>query len=243
MSMADGTGRRTTSAAESRDAEVRARLEAAVARREYLPSTVTGKPDVPPRQKLTAFDWLEYTIEGFKTIIIGHIVTLINFFRKKVTERYPFHDPERNWKPWPGYRGDFALITDRERGRLRCTACMQCANICPTKCIWIVGEGKGRDRGPAKFNIDAGLCMYCWLCVEVCPFKAITMTPDYETSAPKAEYLIRDLEHLRTRGLEYPEVLLAPEVDQATEVGPLAAGAATDGAGAEADGGEAGSQS
>jgi len=146
-------------------------------------------------------------IGGAASVLKGLWVTLITFFRPKVTERYPFRDAERNYKPRPGYRGDFALITDRETGNLRCTACMSCAKVCPDKCIHIVAEGKGKERKPAEFYIDVGLCMFCWLCVEACPFDALTMTPDYEQAVDDPRKLVRDIEVLRTRGLEYEDVL------------------------------------
>jgi formate hydrogenlyase subunit 6/NADH:ubiquinone oxidoreductase subunit I len=183
----------------------------------YRPSTVRGKPDVPPRGRITPWNVLAAIAEGAWTIVVGHWVTLKNFGRKKVTDQYPHRDQRRDWQPRPGYRGDFALITNKEAGRLRCTACMACANICPAGCIWIEGEGKAKERVAVQFFIDAGLCMYCWFCVETCPFGAITMTPDYETAANSADKLLRDIDYLRTRGLEYDAVLRPIEVEAPPE--------------------------
>jgi len=140
------------------------------------------------------------------SILKGLWVTLITFWRPKVTVQYPHRDPAEDYKPRPGYRGDFALITDRETGQLRCTACMSCVRICPDKCIHIVGEGKGKERKPTEFYIDIGLCMFCHLCVEACPFDAITMTTDYEQSEYDPRALIRDLNTLTARGIEFEDV-------------------------------------
>jgi formate hydrogenlyase subunit 6/NADH:ubiquinone oxidoreductase subunit I len=140
------------------------------------------------------------------SILKGLRVTIVNFFRKKVTVNYPFPDPDLDYKPRPGYRGDFALIADKERGRLRCTACMSCVRACPDGCIHVEGEGKGKDRAPVRFTIDVGLCMFCHLCVEACPFDALTMTPDYKQAERDPVRLIRTLEDLRRRGLEFDEV-------------------------------------
>ena len=148
---------------------------------------------------------------GAASICKGLWVTIINFFRKKVTVNYPFSEPERNYKPRPGYRGDFALITDRETGELRCTACASCAKACPDRCIHIVGEGKGKERKPVEFTIDVGLCMFCWLCVEACPFDALTMTTDYEQAEYDPRKLIRTIDDLRERGKEYEDVLRVEE--------------------------------
>jgi NADH-quinone oxidoreductase subunit I len=69
-------------------------------------------------------------------------------------------------------------------GKLKCTACDACAKACPTRCIALVGAGKGKDRHPVEFVIDHNLCMYCNLCVEACPFDAITMwTGNFEIGA------------------------------------------------------------
>jgi len=159
------------------------------------------------RREPTVAELLLIILEGAWSIVVGLYVTFINFWRTKVTDRYPHRDPALNWQPRPGYRGDFALITDRETGKLRCIACQQCQNICPVGCILVVPEGKGKERHPTEFYIDTGLCMYCGLCVDVCPADAITMTPDYETATDNPRKLIRDIDYLRERGKEYDEVL------------------------------------
>ena len=146
-------------------------------------------------------------LTGALSICKGLWVTIVTFFRPKATVRYPFRDEAENYKPRAGYRGDFALITDKESGELRCTACMSCVKACPDKCIHITGEGKGKERKPVEFTIDVGLCMFCWLCVEACPFDALTMTPDYEQAELDPRKLIRSIDDLRQRGEEYDDVL------------------------------------
>jgi NADH-quinone oxidoreductase subunit I len=149
---------------------------------------------------------VKIVIEGAWSILVGLGVTAKNFWRPGVCERYPRRDGKADWQPRPGYRGDFALITDPESGKLRCIACLQCQNVCPDGCIHITPEGKGKERHPREFFIDTGLCQFCWLCVEVCPVAAITMTPDYETSTDDPRKLIRDLPTLQERGREFAEV-------------------------------------
>ncbi len=155
---------------------------------------------------------------GALSILKGLWVTISVFFRPKSTVRYPFEEREANYTPRPGYRGDFALITDKETGELRCTACMSCVKACPDACIHIVGEGKGKERKPVEFHIDVGLCMFCWMCVEACPFDALTMTPDYEQATDDPRKLIRNLATLRERGLEYDDVLRVQTAEAPPEV-------------------------
>ncbi|NLO72838.1 MAG: 4Fe-4S binding protein [candidate division WS1 bacterium] len=152
------------------------------------------------------WDLLRILAAGAWSILVGLYITGINLIRPGVCERYPRRDHRPDYQPRPGYRGDFALLSDPERpGGLRCIACLQCQNICPDQCIHITPEGKGKDRHPVQFRIDTGLCQFCWLCVEVCPVAAITMTPDYETATDQPQKLIRDLDTLRERGRNIPE--------------------------------------
>jgi formate hydrogenlyase subunit 6/NADH:ubiquinone oxidoreductase subunit I len=148
-------------------------------------------------------------VEGAWSIVVGHYITAKNFIRPGTTDQYTnWRAKEKNWKPAPGYRGDFALIAAPDRpGGLRCTACMQCANVCPDKCIHVEGDGKGKERHPVSFYIDIGLCQFCWMCAEICPFNAITMTPEYEQAEADPRKLIRDIEELRRRGADIPEPL------------------------------------
>ena len=177
-------------------------------------------PDTPTRRQGLIAD----IASGAVSICKGLWVTIVNFFRKKVTVNYPFvWAPEKNYKPRPGYRGDFALITDRETRQLKCTACMSCAKICPDQCIWIEAEGKGKDRRPVSFRVDVGLCQFCWLCVEVCPFDALTMTPDYEQGVDDPKKLIRTMKQLQERGKEYEHVLTVASQQPAPAPGPDAA--------------------
>ena len=78
------------------------------------------------------------------------------------------------------------MVIDAQTGRLRCTACGICAQICPAQCIW-VERAKDPETGrpqryPAAYHIDIGMCMTCGFCAEFCPFDAIKMDVDFELS-------------------------------------------------------------
>lgn len=166
--------------------------------------------------KTTVRELLADIAGGLRSVLKGHQITLRTLFRRKVTDQYPHRGrPDKEWQPAPGYRGDFALLGDPERpGGLRCIACMACVNTCPTGCLHIRAEGKGKERHPVEFMVDLGLCMYCWMCIEACPVAAITMTTDYHNVAYQPEHLIRNLADLKARGEGLSEVQVPVAVEK-----------------------------
>ncbi len=151
---------------------------------------------------------------GFWSILHSLWITLKHLFTPAVTVQYP---TEKRRMPLRSLNRH-ALTIELETGKLKCTACNACAKICPTRCIEIVGAGKGKDRYPEEFWIDHNLCMYCNLCVEVCPFDAITMwTGDFELSGYHRRDLILDKSLMVAHGF-YPTPM-TPEPVAATAGG------------------------
>jgi NADH-quinone oxidoreductase subunit I len=128
----------------------------------------------------------------FRDIGLG-IVTVLNsmgiawkhLFTRSVTLQYP---TERWVMP---ERARLKLLNKIED----CIGCSQCARACPTSCITVKTEKRGKDEpeavasdGTAKklrvylFDVDMTLCCYCGLCTFACPTKCIVMTGAYEYS-------------------------------------------------------------
>ena len=107
-------------------------------------------------------------------LIEGLAVTIKNFFRKKITEKYPDTMPELPER----YHGSFDFTAEK------CTICGICVRVCPNQVITI---GSRRDENNKRYlvlyEMDIEYCMYCGYCVEGCPTAAIVFNKDFELAA------------------------------------------------------------
>ncbi len=124
-----------------------------------------------------------YLIAIFK----GMMITARHFFRNL------FHPsgmptilyPEKRRAYSTRFRG-LQILTVKENGDIRCTACMFWPTACPATCIHITaGEhpSKAVEKYPVEFNIDMLRCVFCGMCEEACPVDAIRMGPNYELAS------------------------------------------------------------
>lgn len=162
----------------------------------------------PPAAASSA-GWVRFALMAPVRIAQGLGVTIVNLFRPKVTVQYPFQQLEFAQR----YRGMFLIQWDKEKGRTKCTACLLCAQACPTGVISIEPKGKGKDREPAQYAMDLNRCFFCHLCVEACPFDAIHQSTYYRDLAQyRREDHIYTLEQLQERpeGEPQPPQCLVP---------------------------------
>lgn len=136
-------------------------------------------------------------------IIIGHILTLKYFFKKKVTINYPYEKGPIS----PRFRGEHALRR-YANGEERCIACKLCEAICPAQAITIEAEEReDGSRRTTQYDIDMLKCIYCGMCQEACPVDAIVESPNFEFSTETREELYYTKEKLLANGERYEYML------------------------------------
>lgn len=143
----------------------------------------------------------------------GLVVTLINFWRKKVTLQYP----EQRWDLPENYRGMPVLPIDPKTGKDKCTACGACSRVCPEQIITVEFEvGEDKKRKLTSYTIDMSRCMFCGLCTEICPTKGLVPSKIYELSSRTREQMVFNLDELHEAGGFFPE---EPETEEKPEEG------------------------
>lgn len=157
-----------------------------------------------PRKKLGFLErlYLPAIWNGFK-------VTLLHFFRKKVTMQYP----EERWVVPDGYRGAPYLVKDQE-GRTKCVSCQLCEFVCPPKAIKIIPPGPegspdagNVEKAPNEFEINMLRCIFCGYCQEVCPEEAIFLMRDYSlTAESRAELVYNKSRLLELGGIHHDKI-------------------------------------
>lgn len=147
----------------------------------------------------------EYIGEAWYTIysiVVGHIVTFLSLFRRKVTLQYP----ETKWDLPEGFRGLITLPMDSKTGADRCIGCMACVKACPTRVIEIeTHQGEDKKRIVDSWTAKIGQCMFCQLCVEACPTQAIVMSDAYELAVFTREETDYDRKKLNELGGFFPD--------------------------------------
>ncbi len=130
-------------------------------------------------------------IPGFKSLIIGMIITMKEFFKPSVTLQYPWETEKMK----PRFRGHIELVRDDTTGKAICFACKLCERACPSDCISVDGVKKEGDKKKSvtEYKLDFTKCSLCRSCIEACPSGAIRFSKDYNQAGFKKEEFLMDL--------------------------------------------------
>lgn len=117
-------------------------------------------------------------------ILKGMMVTGRHFLRNLLNPKgMPIISYPEKRRPYSSRFRGLQILTVKDNGDIRCTACMLCATACPAACIHITAAEHPDPRVekfPKEFNIDMLRCVFCGMCEEACPVDAIRMGPTYE---------------------------------------------------------------
>ena len=138
------------------------------------------------------------TTRHFTVNMFFHTLRLFGFKTKRkgaVTIQYPEERQEVAFRHRSLHR-----LMKRDDGTPRCVACMLCATVCPSECIYVEADEVSHpdiQKSPAVFIIDLTRCCFCGFCVEACPEDALRMdTSEIELARYSRKDLILDIESL-----------------------------------------------
>lgn len=134
-------------------------------------------------------------------IVKGMKLTLVYFFKRKVTLAYPYEKGPLSSR----FRGEHALRR-YPNGEERCIACKLCEAVCPAQAITIEAEEReDGSRRTTRYDIDMTKCIFCGLCQEACPVDAIVEGPNFEYATETHEELLYTKEKLLSNGDRWEE--------------------------------------
>ena len=126
--------------------------------------------------------------------VAGFGVTLRTFFKRTVTEQYPFEKVPTK----PRYHG-LHQLNHYPDGLEKCIGCELCAWVCPADAILVEAAANTPDdqHSPGErygrvYQINYLRCIFCGLCIEACPTRALTMSNEYEIAGQTREGLIHE---------------------------------------------------
>ncbi len=140
--------------------------------------------------------YISEVVKGLWNLILGMKITIINFFRPKITEQYPENRGEYEY--FERFRAELTM-PHNDKNEHKCTGCKICEMNCPNGTIKItVKQEMNEETGKPKrvldqYFYDLGTCIFCDLCVQSCPSDAIEFTNAFEHSVFTRSKLVQQL--------------------------------------------------
>ncbi|MBP5458225.1 MAG: 4Fe-4S binding protein [Paludibacteraceae bacterium] len=128
--------------------------------------------------------YIKDLVSGSWALLKGMRITMINFWRPKVTEQYPENRETKLQNMCERFRGEL-VMPHNEKNEHKCTGCGICQMNCPNHTIKVITRQETTEEGKTKkvldkYMYDLGSCTFCGLCTQVCPQKAISWLPNFE---------------------------------------------------------------
>ena len=128
------------------------------------------------------FIYIKNIFAGLFGLGQGMYISMLNMFRKKITEQYPENRGKK--QNFENFRG-MLRMSHNENNEHKCTACGICAMNCPNETIRVITKKETDENGKEKrildiYEYNLGSCIFCALCTTSCPQSAIDWTNDFE---------------------------------------------------------------
>jgi len=143
-------------------------------------------------------NYIKAILLGIWNLLLGMKITMINFFRPKITEQYP--ENRKTQVMFERFRGELTMPHNANNEH-KCTACGICQMNCPNGTITVISkqetdEATGKTKKVLdKYEYDLGSCIFCDLCVRSCPQDAIAWSQAFEHSVFTRSKLVEQLNH------------------------------------------------
>lgn len=150
-------------------------------------------------------NYIKSIIIGLWNLFLGLKITMINFWRPKITEQYP--ENRGKHEMFERFRGELKMIHN-ENNEHKCTACGICQMNCPNGTIQVISkmetdETIGKPRKILdKYLYDIGSCIFCDMCVSSCPQGAIEWSQNFEHAVFTRSKLIKQLNQEGSKKME-----------------------------------------
>ena len=128
-------------------------------------------------------NYFKTILEGIWNLLQGLKISMRNFLRKKVTEKYPENRKEK--MSFDRFRAKL-VMPHNDKNEHKCIACGICEMNCPNGTIQVLTKMEtDPETGKSKkvldrYIYDLGTCTFCNQCVSTCPQDAITWSQDFE---------------------------------------------------------------
>ena len=167
-------------------------------------------------------NYIKSIITGIWALLQGMYITMLNFWRPKVTEQYPENRGKK--QQFERFRGEL-IIPHNENNEHKCSACGLCQMNCPNRTITIVTKQITTEDGKTKkaldkYLYDIGSCTFCDICRQSCSFNALAWSQHFEHAVFTRSAMVKQLNKPGSK-VEEKKVAAPPPVKKEESAGNI----------------------